>query len=46
MPPERDDNVVIRLRTAVSEGGIEQLSERELNKRMRSLVSIRIALED
>lgn len=46
MKPGHDYSAVMRLKTADPEDGIAQLSERELNKRMRSLVSIRIRLTE
>lgn len=46
MKPGHDDRAVMGLRTAAVDDGIETLSERELNKRMRSLVSIRIQLAE
>ncbi|EQA1624777.1 hypothetical protein V5K00_RS21940 [Enterobacter asburiae] len=45
MKPGHDDRAVMRLATAEPEDGFERLSERELNKRKRSLVSIRLQLE-
>lgn len=46
MKPGHDDRAVMRLNTWAAKESIEQLSERELNKRMRSLVSIRIQLAE
>ncbi|WP_158784354.1 hypothetical protein [Pantoea sp. BAV 3049] len=46
MKPGHDDRAVMRLNTETAKESIEQLSERELNKRMRSLVGIRIQLAE
>lgn len=46
MKPGQDDRAVMRLNTRTAKESIEQLSERELNKRMRSLVRIRLQLAE
>lgn len=46
MKPGHDDRAVMNLSTVAAKESIKQLSERELNKRMRSLVRIRIQLAE